>query len=141
MARNGLEQGDVADFFGITQQAVSQWMVKEDVPVKHRKKLSSILGIDVEKIIENNHSPTTTQTASGNGIQQVNGVVSGNMAMFDRDSITCAGLDDRHPPSPGIDADEWAELLYWLRRHPTMMRRVLEEARKMGLDMDEAANR
>jgi len=84
MVRNGLEQGDVADFFGITQQAVSQWMVKGDVPVKHRKKLSNILGIDIEKIIENNCQPATTQTTTGNNSPAQQHTGAGNMAMFDR---------------------------------------------------------
>lgn len=81
---------------------------------------------------------TTTQTTTGNRSPAQQHVGMGTIYM-DEGGITCTGLDERHPPER-VDVDEWAELLYWLKRYPTITKRVMEEARRIGLKMDDAAN-
>lgn len=133
-----LKQHELAALIGVSQQMVSEWETeKETVAVKNWEALKQILDVDCAAL-EMPQTSVSNQTATVNAKQQSHSG-SGNLSMFGQDGIACSGLDDQNPP-PGVARDEWAELLYWLRRHPAMMRRVVEEARRIGVKMDDAAN-
>ncbi len=76
------------------------------------------------------------QTANDNASQQSHSG-AGNVVMFDRDSIACSGYDESNPPA-GVDADDFADLLFWIKRHPAMTLGILEKVRQIGARMDEA---
>lgn len=136
-----LKQHELAALIGVSQQMVSEWETdREPVAAKNWKALKEVLEVDCSLLdMPKTAQPITTQTTTGNSSPAQQHTGSGNMAMFDRDGITCTGLDERHAP-PGINTDDWAELLYWLKRHPAMMRGVLEKARQIGAKMDDADN-
>lgn len=127
----------------LTSESVRKWEVGKASPEREKwAAIEQALGQPegwVFALISFPGSSTTTQTTTGNRSPAQQHVGMGTIYM-DEGGITCTGLDERHAPSPQIDTDEWAELLYWLRRHPTMMRRIVEEARRIGLKMDDAVN-
>lgn len=132
MAMKDIEQSEIAAHFGVSQQAVSRWIVNGRAPEKHRARLEEMLGITIPI------SPapkTITQTATDNARQQAHTGV-GNVSMFNRDGITLTGHDQRNPP-PAVDADAWAELMHWISKHPGMVPSLAIKARELGSAADE----
>lgn len=104
-----------------------------------RIKIAAMVGMDYEGLRRAYiGSKTFSLTQTGTGLaSQHSGV--GNIFANSGDGVTITGHDEYNPPA-GIGQEEFAELLYWLKRHPAMMRRVVEEARRIGVKMDDAAN-
>lgn len=115
-----LKQHELASLIGVSQQMVSEWETdREPIAVKNWAALKDVLEVDCAVL----EMPITnkTTTASTGGRAASNNMVFGPATItMDESGITCTGLDERHPPA-NVGSDEWAELLYWLKRYPTII--------------------
>ena len=107
MALKKLKQHELAAAIGVSQQMVSEWENDcEPVAAKNWGAMKDVLGVDCTVLDMPVKTKTTTQTTTGNRSPAQQHTGSGNQAMYERDGITCTGLDERNPPSPQIDTDE-----------------------------------
>jgi len=61
--QRGMDQDDLAEVFGVSQQMVSLWEKSGSVPRKHWSKLAEVLGVNLSTV-GNNSGNTNTQGAA-----------------------------------------------------------------------------
>lgn len=144
----GLNPSTYAVTVGLSPNAVLKWVNGKTFPKPDKWKLIlDTTGLNPQHYVDystgkkgsithqsQKSAQTVTQTAADNARQQAH-TGAGNVAMFDSDNISCVGYDERNQPK-GVDADDFAELLFWLKRYPAMIHNLLETARAYRFSKD-----
>lgn len=104
-----------------------------------RIKIAAIVGMDYEglrRVYIGSQTFSITHTGTGQAAQHSG---AGNIVADSGDGMTITGYDEYNPPA-GVGQEEFSELLYWLKRHPAMAKKLLETARKIGGELETILN-